>query len=431
MKFLLRSIFALAVSIFILLLWPKSAFAHPLDQTYTDIYLNTDQNRKLQPDNTLTAEVYISWQEMSYLYEKYSGKRINAKDFDAQIKAFYSQPEYHRNYILENLEFKSNGEDCDIAKISEKKYVKDEVLIGKGIGLLLEVVCPTGPTDNVSFLNRLFLDDFPYQSHEVTIYSYNKLVAHERLSKDSEIVHYPPKVESVQNEEVVENENKTFTEKIFNVLTESITRPGILTFFALFLVGFIHSFEGGHSKTIVLISSGAAKKSIKKMLKFVGTFVVTHIADILLLNLLALAAKPLINSYSFASSIKTYSIWGVILISGYMLINSIKNFKKKQKSDKHSHEVDNLAIAFFAGLAPCAMGWTIFALILSSGVSALLIFVYIITFALGIASALFLIYFLGSTMIGKILIKNKKIAKWSPVISYSLLLLVGLVELSI
>jgi len=126
-----------------------------------------------------------------------------------------------------------------------------------------------------------------------------------------------------------------------------------------------------------------------------------------------------------------YSAWGVVLISGYMLIRSIKNFKKRQKNGEHSHDIDNLAIAFFAGLAPCAMGWTIFALILSSGVSSILIFGYIFTFALGIASALLLIYFSGSTIVGKLLLKNKKIARWSPVVSYLLLLLVGLVELSI
>lgn len=183
------------MKILILLLFflfkPNTVLAHTLDETITNIYLNTDMDRKALETGQIKFEMYISWQQMSYIHEKYLGTKLDSKNFDTHIARFYKNPTPHRNYIMENVEIKNNGEDCDIVDLTEKKYNKEEVLVGKGIGILASVKCPNGEIKNVSFLNRILFEDFDYQTHDVTYYSYNKLLKTDELKIDKQTSYYP------------------------------------------------------------------------------------------------------------------------------------------------------------------------------------------------------------------------------------------------
>lgn len=183
-----------------LLFKPTDTLAHSLDETISNVYLNTGYDRNALKKDHIQLEIYISWQQISYIHEKYLGDKLDSKNFDTHIARFYKNPIPHRNYITENIEIKNNGEDCDIVNLNEKKYVKDEVLLGKGVGVIADVFCSNGEIENISFLNRMLFEDFDFQTHDVNFYSYNKFLKTDELKIDKQISYYPEPTSSPQPE---------------------------------------------------------------------------------------------------------------------------------------------------------------------------------------------------------------------------------------
>ncbi len=185
--------------------------AHPLDETRAFIYLVNDNNRKILPDKTVLVKLEVSWQQISFIHEIGEDRKIEPETlskevnvFDKHMRQIYASPEKHRNYISENIEIKSQGEDCDLISIEESKYIKEEVLMGGGVTVNILAKCTSDPVGGVSFLNRMFFESFPYQRHEAELYLYNKLVAQGVLDAKKRELIYPEPVVEQQSSDLAE-----------------------------------------------------------------------------------------------------------------------------------------------------------------------------------------------------------------------------------
>lgn len=431
---------------FIILLFsilPKGVvYAHPLDQTKTKIYLVTDERRKSLPENSALFEIFVTWQQMSYIHEQGEDGIPSTEEpsfgedaFDSHMKGIYSNPEKHRNYIYDNIEIKAQGLDCDITSLNEAPYDKKEVLLGEGVKVTGEIICPADPSKSLRVLNRMFMEDFPYQSHSVEVYLYGRIVMRESIDKDHPFVSYPQPTPPPSSEPSTPKEG--FMDKLKSSLIDNIEKPSVSIFLILFMIGFLHSLEAGHSKTLVVLSV-SERRSIKEIFGIVLTFVVTHVADILVLSIGLYVAFPWINSYALGSVLEKYALYGILGISGYQIISWINNDSKTRRNiSKHNHLhllekkksfSQTLWIAFLSGLAPCAMGWTVFVLIISSG-KFLLAIPYTIVFALGIASAVLLLAFGSHFLSRKASKKWKKLGRFVPLVSYLLIFIFSLARI--
>ncbi|MCD4762014.1 sulfite exporter TauE/SafE family protein [bacterium] len=238
-------------------------------------------------------------------------------------------------------------------------------------------------------------------------------------------------------------EKNNWLEKLTGRIRRDQDKNRLLTLFIVLMLGFLHTLEAGHSKTILASLLIDKKMNIQQGLGYATVFTITHIADILLLGILFLTANAFVNVYTLLPHLQTFSLYALIFIAIYLLIkNTLHYLEHKFKRHHHHHghhhhhhEIESntnfkhqLYIGFITGLAPCLFGWSIFMLFLSTG-RMWFVIPLILAFGAGIFLALGLISLIVVKLKDSFFNKYKWIGELSPIISALLLFAFGLWQL--
>lgn len=236
-------------------------------------------------------------------------------------------------------------------------------------------------------------------------------------------------------------EKSSWLEKLTNKIKDNQDKSRLLILFIVLMLGFLHTLEAGHSKTILASLLIDKKMNMRQGLGYATVFTITHIADILFLGILFLTANAFINIYALLPHLQIFSLYALIFIAIYLLIkNTLHYFKHKfahhhHHGHHHHHEIGpstsfkhQLYIGFIAGLAPCLFGWSIFMLFLSTG-RMWFVIPLILAFGIGIFLALGLISLIVVKLKDSFFNKYKWIGELSPIISALLLFAFALWQL--
>ena len=137
-----------------LLFVPKS-LAHPLDISISTLYTSSHSH-------FIEASTYLHPFEVGYLLEEKNNFQVTGIDDVLQYK------EDIFGYISDSIQFKNNGQLCEI--ISANIPPQDEIeIMGGGLEVQYEIKCP----DTISLLeysNTLFADDFELQTNKMLFF---------------------------------------------------------------------------------------------------------------------------------------------------------------------------------------------------------------------------------------------------------------------
>jgi ABC-type nickel/cobalt efflux system permease component RcnA len=207
----------------------------------------------------------------------------------------------------------------------------------------------------------------------------------------------------------------------------------------VFCLGFLHTIEAGHSKTILASSMINNRMNLKKGLGYATIFTITHLGDIIIVGLILLAADQYYDFLGNFTMIEKFAGYALFFMSIYLLFQSARFYFQKWITKNNNLEMpghihventdikfrDQLTLGFLAGLAPCVFGWSIFMLILSTNKIWTLV-PAILCFGLGIFFALAIVVFLMSHLQKGTYSRFEKIAELSPLISAVVLLIYSL-----
>ncbi len=361
-----------AILLFLLfILFPVAVGAHPQDQIYWDISIISQKVAK--------TSMHLSWQEASYIIETFgtpqealalteSGKGVDA--FKQHIDTMYALDQVYISYILKHISMKNNGDVCRIALTSPDAIDYEEALIGRGIRIEGTIVCDA-PFNTLEVSGDVLLEDFPYQTTIVTVTTGLGETMENVLKKthSSWIIDIKMPQSAYPSAEKPETTPETFT--------------GLLLF--AFSLGFLHTLEAGHSKSILAGLAIDPSVSFLKLLSFIGIFIVTHILDIVVLAVVFLSIGSVVDIYAYLPKIQTLTAYLITGIGFLMLYRSYRHIHT------HHHEEKRIyLLGFVSGLAPCLAGWSLLFMVLGKYPLSL-IFPVIASFAGGIAVMLLIV----------------------------------------
>lgn len=314
------------------------------------------------------------------------------------------------------------------------------------------VICKKAPAA-ITLTTTAFTKEFPSQVNIVLFTDGDHTLLQQDLSALETSVSYPQ--ETPKNEAAVAAVSTSswsitsqFEGKLKDLLTTSIPFALLIAF----VVGFLHSMEAGHSKTILASLMLRRDATIRQGLTYSVVFTITHIADILLFGAIFLVINSFVNVYSWVTQLHKYAAIILLWLAVYMLVKALLEMKKVKDHEKehmngiahdhghdhnhtHTHEFSSklsfrrqLWIGFLTGLAPCVMGWSIFFVIVSTH-TVWAVFPVILTFGMGIYVSLILTTVLVFAGKNTILKRFSFLSTWSPIISSGFLVIFSLLLL--
>lgn len=98
-------------------------------------------------------------------------------------------------------------------------------------------------------------------------------------------------------------------------------------------------------------------------------FTCIHLADIVIITLLAKFVFQFFDPAEFLGQIEMYGAWGLLVLSILLFVTSIRGlFRSKQmRLERIKPSQKGLWLAFFAGLAPCTFAWSIVLVLFAIG----------------------------------------------------------------
>lgn len=154
----------------------------------------------------------------------------------------------------------------------------------------------------------------------------------------------------------------------------------------LFMLGGLHALGPGHSKGFMagyILSEGVG---FWKSISYAGIFTTIHLADIVIMTLLAKFVFGSFDSAAYFSEIQRYSAVLLVIVAIVFLAKSLwKYFHYTPASGRAAS--GGLWMAFFAGLAPCTFAWSIVLVLFAIGRLDLAI-PFVLSFGLGVFAAL-------------------------------------------
>lgn len=489
MRFYLKTFVFALFFIIIIPFFTKTAFAHPLDLTNLDLYVKKDNTNKKVPENKIAAKIFISWPEALFLLKQseeggsndtkkltniLSSKdgALTPEDFglssDDPLSSLGANPKPYQAYIEKNVVISNNGKNCTPQFITIPTQDINEVLFGKGMRIDYLYTCPD-PVNEIKIIDSLFTKEFAYQVNIVNVYEDNSgnAIKGGFLRPKDPVFTVVLSSEEGPKARPVSLTSNPFTGSLLKNFSEVAKGSLLFAIVIVFLVGVVHTFEAGHSKTILATSMIDHKMSYRQSFFYVGVFVLTHIADILILGALLLIAASFVDIYSKLSLLQSFSIYALFFISLYMLLEALTKLIRQKLNERfnlghgddlngHTHDLQmghthshstaknkknshkkgesrpnlrkQLMLGFLAGISPCLMGWSIFLVILSTQ-KVWTLFPVILAFAAGIATTLLIFAFVVVKFKNTVFSKLPWIGELSPIISslvlviYSLLLL--------
>ena len=392
--------------------------AHALDVSIINFLLPKCESGDCKFPPTISAECIISWPEAAFLINKKTGDNIT--DFEKLEDYHQVFADYFKSKIVLYGE-----EECDLS-VGDMLEIDPETIIFDGVIFEVNFNCKK-EEQSLKVESNLFLEYFDLQTNIIRVFNgfYDELLSESVLDKKETVAtikyHKQAVVEDIKtvdtfNEEakskninakelatttikdIVDSsadnkevdvrspglsrtEKNSLLEKLTNKIKYSQNKNWFFTLLIVLLLGFLHTLEAGHSKTILASLLIDKQMNIRQGLGYALVFTITHVADILLLGILFLSANAFFDIYTLLPYLQIFSLYALLLIASYLLIkNTIHYFEHKFNHHHHHghhhhvHEKETaggfkhqLYIGFLAGLAPCLFGWSIFMLFLSTG----------------------------------------------------------------
>ncbi len=481
----------ISLGILPLFIKPSKVFADPVDITDSYFYYEKEVDNSTMNENQINMYSYLNWLQAAILVDASTGKK------ETDIMELLKYQDIYNEYVKNNIKITNNGQDCTI-KIDESPVTEDQISLSLGTRVIGSYICAS-KIENVKIENKLFLTNFPYESNHIWINNGENLLIATTLGNNNQIYEFnasdlknnPQGDKTVINsanlpaEQVTENlpdEFKVEANTKINTNTgtngtvgspaekpsTSPVGPGPkqrswlttlsdtlylktaiakdqsvpMLLILVLALGFLHTVEAGHSKTILASSMIHNRMSFKKGIAYATIFTITHLGDIIIVGLILLAVDNYFDILSHFSMIEKFAAYALLFMSVFLLFRNVQYFLKKMISKNTNLEIpghvhidantevtfkEQLALGFLAGLAPCVFGWTIFMLILSTNKIWVLV-PAILCFGLGIFIALAFVVFLMTHLKKGAYGRFEKIAEISPLIS-ALVLLVYAISL--
>lgn len=454
---------------------PSKVFADPVDITDSYFYFEKEVDGVEMNDNEISMYAYINWLQASILVDRNTGEKIT------DVFELLKHQSIYNEYVKDRIKIFNNGEECSVI-IDESPVTEDQISLSLGTRVIGTFSC-NSKIENVKIENNLFLEDFPYESnltfinngenllHALTLgndnnsyeFSAESLKANPKgdqtvlnsanIPADQVTTNLPDDLKVEANTKINTNSGNpqtnspvsaksarnpkersfltTLSDTIF-LRTNAMKDQSVpILLLLVFCLGFLHTVEAGHSKTILASSMIHNKMDTKKGLGYAVIFTVTHLGDIIIVGLILLAADNYFNILSNFSMLEKFAGYALFLMALYLLLKNIQFFAKKWLTGKSDMEMpghihvetntnvtfrDQLLLGFLAGLAPCVFGWSIFMLILSTNKIWVLV-PAILSFGLGIFVALAIVVFLMVHLKKGAYSRFEKIAEISPLVS--------------
>lgn len=438
-------------------IFPFSVSAHPLDQVYLDLYINEDEvGDRIEPQE-LKTNLYISWQELSFIAEKNQTAAkilLNPNNFTGDnafaehMQALLSNPKWYSEYILSHINILNNDINCEGTIFSDLNQDNKAMLLGKGVKLVLRYKCGN-KLETLAVKGDILMDDFPYQTIQVRIFINNDEVGKTgTISKSTPEIVFNIDDIKIGKVEPIKNISNTSSisaqtkkpSKSFNFPNAPVLPSNpVLVLFFVFWLGILHTLEAGHSKSIIIALMSDSRVRRKQIAGYIIVFVITHISDIMLLGAALLVIGSIVDIYKYLPWLSYATSYGLLIISGYMLVRAVltirHNYLSKHDHSEHGHAHEHhikihsfkeqLILGFLSGLAPCALGWSLFMLVLSSH-GIWFVFPVVVSFGLGIGAALTGIVIIFGILKHQIYSRLTFIGVISPLISALILFVIAL-----
>lgn len=134
----------------------------------------------------------------------------------------------------------------------------------------------------------------------------------------------------------------------------------------LFFLGGLHALGPGHSKGFMAGYILSERVGFWKSVAYAGLFTTIHLADIVIMTLIAKFAFAQFDTAVYFSQIQRYSAVLLVAVALGFLGRSIWKYVRKTPISESSPS-GGLWMAFFAGLAPCTFAWSIVLVLFAIG----------------------------------------------------------------
>lgn len=220
---------------------------------------------------------------------------------------------------------------------------------------------------------------------------------------------------------------KKYLDRIIDLLSDDGWLAKIFLLALAFMLGIIHSLEVGQGKSILASYLLQSRARFSDALRFSSLMTATHVVDIVIITILLQVFSLFTDIYLYANIIEYI---GVIMLLGtatYLFGRTIYAYRHPHRCNHdHDYRRQGVWLGFIAGLAPCALGWTMLAAAISLGQLGWLI-PLIITFAAGIFVSLIIISMFVLTTKRTFLNRFEHLVNIAPIVSAGLLLIIALV----
>ncbi len=425
---------------------PKDVNAHPLDITITTIHLedNLDEVGSSEP-----LSVSINWMQVFNIIDADESKITSDLTLEDHLVV--------ADFIKDHLTIHNNEEPCTLEYDNTPKTPSNNTFFLKTILFNFDLNC-TSPLDQMNIKNSMLLETMPFQKNifqinknqNLSIFEYTmnqdkknldfsvkKAISHFQEGK----LYLSEKAKIQETKESKQTKTSNFEQIFSSKFTQdnlTIKDLFIICFIPL-LIGFLHTLEAGHSKTILAAVIVNKKISLKQSFFYVSVFTLTHMADILIIGIVLYTLEALADISTNLGILQIIAAYSLLGISIVMLFKSTSHYLKHKLAHKHNHTHDHnhdhidtnqtfkeqLFAAFVSGLAPCLMGWSIFMIVLTSK-QFWLIFPVLLFFSFGIFLSLGIVALLLHKFKTKMNKKLPLIGELSPIISSVLLLLTSI-----
>jgi ABC-type nickel/cobalt efflux system permease component RcnA len=222
--------------------------------------------------------------------------------------------------------------------------------------------------------------------------------------------------------------------KMLRVIKSLLSSPGIisklLVFFPVFLLGFLHSLESGHGKSVLMAYLVETERTMWDALKFSLTLTLTDIAGVIVLGI-GLEMLFLSGSgYLYMNSIQTIGAWILLILGAVLFGRALYRYVYPWQAWHEAPHHHTVTLGFLAGLVPCTSGWALILTVISLDQTKWIVPV-VLVFGLGIF--LFLMIFSALVLKFRTVLTRKmpRLVRISPILSGLLIVLVACIALKV
>jgi hypothetical protein len=176
---------------------------------------------------------------------------------------------------------------------------------------------------------------------------------------------------------------KQYLDRIIELLSDDGWFAKIFLLVLAFTLGVIHSLEVGQGKSILASYLLQSRAKFSDALRFSSLMTATHVVDIVVVTILLQIFSLFTDIYLYANIIEYIGVVMLLGASMYLFGRSIYTYRHPHHCDHdHDYRRQGIWLGLIAGLAPCALGWTMLAAAVSLGQIGWLI-PLIVAFAVG------------------------------------------------